>query len=105
MGRLGISIYPERSTYEKDAAYLELAHKYGFKRVFTSLLQIKDDKETVLNQFRAIVTKAKDLDFEVMVDINPDLFKQLEISYDDLEFFYNMGADGLRLDLGFTGNI
>lgn len=103
MGRLGISIYPERSTYEKDAAYLELAHKYGFKRVFTSLLQIKDDKETVLNQFKAIVTKAKDLDFEVMVDINPDLFKQLEISYDDLEFFYNMGADGLRLDLGFTG--
>ena len=36
MGKLGISIYPERSTFEKDKAYLDLAHKYGFKRVFTS---------------------------------------------------------------------
>ncbi len=33
MGKLGISIYPERSTFEKDKAYLDLAHKYGYKRV------------------------------------------------------------------------
>lgn len=79
MGRLGISIYPERSTYEKDEAYLELAHKYGFKRVFTSLLQIKDDKETVLNQFKSVITKAKELDFEVMVDINPDLWSSFKL--------------------------
>lgn len=103
MGRLGISIYPERSTYEKDAAYLTTARKYGFSRVFTSLLQIEDDKETVLNQFKAVVHKAKELGFEVMVDINPDLFEQLNISYDDLSFFHEMGADGIRLDLGFTG--
>ena len=31
MGKLGISIYPERSTFKKDKAYLDLAHKYGFK--------------------------------------------------------------------------
>ena len=103
MGRLGISIYPERSTFEKDAAYLELAHQYGFKRVFTSLLQIEDDKDTVLKQFKDVVAYAKKLDFEVMVDINPDLFEQLGISYDDLGFFHEMGADGIRLDLGFTG--
>ena len=30
MGKLGISVYPERSTFEKDKAYLDLAHKYGF---------------------------------------------------------------------------
>ena len=29
MGKLGISLYPERSTLEKDKAYLDLAHKYG----------------------------------------------------------------------------
>lgn len=28
MGKLGVSIYPERSTFEKDAAYLDLAHQY-----------------------------------------------------------------------------
>lgn len=103
MGKLGVSIYPERSTFEKDKAYLDLAHKYGFKRVFTSLLQIEDDKEKVLADFKKVVDYANSLDMEVMVDINPGLFKQLEISYDDLSFFHEMGADGVRLDIGFTG--
>lgn len=103
MGKLGISIYPERSTFEKDKAYLDLAHKYGFKRVFTSLLQITDDKEKVLAEFKQVVDYANSLGMEVMVDINPSLFEQLEISYDDLSFFDEMGAYGVRLDIGFTG--
>jgi hypothetical protein len=103
MGKLGISVYPERSTYEKDAAYLELAHKYGFKRVFTSLLEIRGDKEEVISSFKKVVDKANDLGFEVMIDINPALFEQLGVSYDDLRFFKDLGADGVRLDLGFTG--
>lgn len=86
MGKLGISIYPERSTFEKDKAYLDLAHKYGYKRVFTSLLQINDDKEKVLSEFKEVVDYANSLGMEVMVDINPALFEQLEISYDDLSF-------------------
>lgn len=104
MGKLGISIYPERSSFEKDKAYLDLAHKYGFKRVFTSLLQISDDKEKVLSEFKEVVDYANKLGMEVMVDINPALFKQLEISYDDLSFFRDMGAYGVRLDIGFTGS-
>lgn len=103
MGKLGISIYPERSTFEKDKAYLDLAHKYGFKRVFTSLLQINDDREKVLAEFKKVVDYANQLGMEVMVDINPALFEQLGISYDDLSFFHDMGAYGIRLDLGFTG--
>ncbi len=103
MGKLGISIYPERSTFAKDKAYLDLAHQYGFKRVFTSLLQITDDKEKVLAEFKAVVDYANSLGMEVMVDINPGLFEQLGISYDDLSFFHEMGAYGVRLDIGFTG--
>jgi len=103
MGKLGISIYPERSTFEKDKAYLDLAHQYGFKRVFTSLLQINDDKEKVLADFKQVVDYANQLGMEVMVDINPGLFEQLGISYDDLSFFDKMGAYGVRLDIGFTG--
>ena len=48
MGKLGISIYPERSTFEADKAYLDLAHQYGFKRVFTSLLEINGDKDEAM---------------------------------------------------------
>lgn len=72
---------------QKDKAYLDLAHKYGFKRVFTSLLQIEDDKEKVLADFSKVVEYANQLGMEVMVDINPALFEQLGISYDDLSFF------------------
>lgn len=103
MGKLGISIYPEQTTLEKDKEYLLLASKYGFKRVFTSLLEIKDGKESVLERFQDTVSYANELGFEVMIDINPSLFKQLGISYDDLSFFNELGVWGVRLDEGFTG--
>ncbi|KRN29418.1 outer surface protein [Lactobacillus selangorensis] len=103
MGKLGVSVYPERSTYDKDAAYLDLAHKYGFKRVFTSLLEINGDQATVLGNFKKVITHANELGMEVMVDMNPSLFKQLGISYNDLKFFHDLGAWGVRLDEGFTG--
>lgn len=45
MRRLGISIYPEHSTVEKDKEYLTLASKYGFNRVFTCLLSVDGEKE------------------------------------------------------------
>ncbi|WP_285023745.1 DUF871 domain-containing protein [Lactococcus garvieae] len=104
MGKIGISIYPEKSTFEKDKAYLDLAHKYGFKRVFTSLLEINGDKETVIKGFKKVVEYASSLEMEVMVDISPRLFETLSISYDDLSFFNELCADGIRLDLGFTGH-
>lgn len=100
---LGISIYPERSTFEKDAAYIELAKSLGFKRVFTSLLELTGDGEQVVANFKKIVQYADQLDLEVMVDINPRIFKQIGISYDDLSFFAEIGAYGIRLDMGFTG--
>lgn len=100
---IGLSIYPERSTFEEDKAYLDLAHKYGFKRIFTSLLQINGDKDEVMAGFKKIIDYANSLGMEVMIDIAPHLFKQLDISYDDLSFFHEMGAFGIRLDIGFTG--
>ena len=103
MGKLGVSIYPERSTFEKDQAYLDLAHKHGYTRVFTSLLEIDGDADQVLGSFNKVVAYANSLGMEVMVDINPGLFTQLNISYDDLSFFHKMGAYGIRLDIGFTG--
>ena len=104
MKGLGISIYPEHSTVEKDKAYIALAHKYGFKRIFTCLLSVNGDKDMILKEFKETITYANELDMEVLVDISPRIFKQLEISYDDLSFFHEMGAYGIRLDLGFTGH-
>ena len=53
MARLGLSIYPENSTLEKDLEYLRLAGKYGFSRVFTCLLSVGDEpKEELMEKFR-----------------------------------------------------
>ena len=40
--RLGISLYPERSTFEQDVAYMEKAAKLGFDLLFIALLGAGD---------------------------------------------------------------
>ena len=44
--RLGISLYPERSTFEQDVAYLEKAAKLGFDLLFIALLGAGDRQQT-----------------------------------------------------------
>ena len=103
MKKMGLSIYPAKSTYEQDKEYLDLAHQYGFKRIFTSLLEITGDTDEVVNKFKKIIEYGNSLGMETVVDINPGLFEQLNISYDELKFFNDLGATAVRLDLGFTG--
>lgn len=104
MRKLGISIYPEHSTVEKDQAYIALAHKYGFKRVFTCLLSVNGNQEEIMANFKETIAFANERGMEVMVDIAPRIFGSLGISYQDLSFFAELGAYGIRLDMGFTGN-
>lgn len=102
--RLGISVYPEHSSYEKDKEYIELAHKYGFERIFMCMLSATKAKEEIKEEFNKIISFAKSKGFETILDISPSIFDKLEISYNDLSFFSELGADGIRLDLGFDGN-
>ncbi|WP_155287517.1 DUF871 domain-containing protein [Lacticaseibacillus zhaodongensis] len=104
MRRIGLSIYPDLSNYEDDQRYLEAGHKLGYTRVFTSLLQLSGDAESgTLAKFKRTIKCANDLGYQVIVDINPGLFKDLGVTYDDLHFFADLGVWGLRLDEGFTG--
>ncbi len=104
MKQLGISLYPEQSTFEQDKAYMDLAHKYGYRRIFMSLLQLQsDDGEDLLAKLKQDVAYANQLGFTTVVDINPVLFKELKIDYNDLVFFHDLGVWGLRLDEGFSG--
>jgi Bacterial protein of unknown function (DUF871). len=103
MGKLGVSIYPMKSTLEDNKRYLELARKYGFTRIFTSLLEIEGDADEVIRYFKTIIEYGNSLGMATILDINPGLFKQLKVSYDDLKFFKDLGASGLRLDIGFSG--
>ena len=104
MKQLGISLYPEQSTFEQDKEYMDLAHHYGYSRIFTSLLQLKSASgEDILAKLKKDVAYANELGFKTVVDINPVLFKELKIDYNDLVFFKDLGVWGLRLDEGFSG--
>lgn len=102
--KLGISIYPNHSTPENDKEYISLASKYGFSRLFTCLLSVDDEKEQVLENFKDVIRYARQLGMEVIADVSPRIFQQLNISYSDLSFFAELGASGIRLDLGFNGH-
>ncbi len=101
MSCLGISIYPEHSTVQKDKDYIALAAKYGCKRIFTCLLSVKKDRDIIIKEFREIIDYAHSFQMEVILDVAPSVFERLDISYDDLSFFYDLHADGIRLDEGF----
>lgn len=102
--RLGISVYPDHSDLEQDQAYIKKASQYNFSRIFMSMLEVTEDKEKISEKYTNIIRFAKKLGFEVILDIAPNIFEELEISYDDLSFFHALGADGIRLDVGFDGN-
>ncbi|MBO0474696.1 DUF871 domain-containing protein [Enterococcus ureasiticus] len=104
MRKLGISVYPNHSSVAEIKAYMDLAAKYNFKRVFTCLLSVDEGKEQIVKEFTETIFYGKALGMEVIADVSPKVFGELGISYDDLSFFKEIGADGIRLDMGFTGN-
>lgn len=104
MRRLGISIYPEKSEKQTILNYIDQAYEAGCSRIFSCLLSVNKEKEEIKKDFLEINTYAKQKGFEVMVDVSPRVFEKLGISYQDLSFFKEIAADGLRLDVGFTGS-
>ncbi|MCY6371874.1 DUF871 domain-containing protein [Clostridium ganghwense] len=104
MRKLGISVYPHRASVKENCNYIELAHKYGFQRIFTCLLSVDGDKDKVVSEFKEIIAFANKLGMEVIADVSPRVFGELNISYKDLSFFNELGAFGIRLDMGFSGN-
>ncbi|WP_018659107.1 DUF871 domain-containing protein [Allofustis seminis] len=103
MRALGISIYPSHSDPAKDKAYLEKAAALGYTRIFTSMLELDGDRQEARNKYQEVIEFGNRLGMKTTLDINPGLFEQLGVSYDDLGFFHEMGAAGIRLDLGFDG--
>lgn len=101
---LGISIYPDHSNSEEDMEYMEHAAQYGFKRIFISMLEVNDNRQVVKEKFKKIISFANQLGFETILDVSPNIFDKLKISYDDLKFFHELGATGIRLDASFDGN-
>ncbi len=52
MGRLGISIYPEKTTFKEIYDYIDKAAENGFTRIFSCLLSVKDTKENIIKNLK-----------------------------------------------------
>lgn len=104
MRKLGISLYPEKSEKQEIFDYIEKTSKLGFSRIFSCLLSVSKPKEEIIKDFTEINSHAKKHGFEIILDVSPKVFSDFGISYQDLSFFHKLGADGIRLDRGFTGS-
>lgn len=102
MHKLGISVYPDKSPKEEVYAYMEKAAKLGFSRIFTCFLSIPEDsRESYLVEFKEFMTKAHELGFEVAADTNPEVFKLIGATPDNLKPFADLGLDIIRMDGNF----
>ncbi|MDR2660489.1 MAG: MupG family TIM beta-alpha barrel fold protein [Lactobacillaceae bacterium] len=103
MGEMGVSVYLTKDNLQENIEYLKKAASKGYTKIFTSMLEIVGDSKEYLNLFKSLITTGNELGMKTTVDINPELFADLGISYQDLKFFADLGAWGVRLDIGFTG--
>lgn len=101
MLKLGISVYPDIQSFDEIKSYIELAGKYGFTRVFSSMWSVEGTKEEILDYFREFISVSHENHMEVDLDVNPDLFEKLGASFDDISVFADLGVDILRMDSPF----
>lgn len=100
---LGISFYPNKESIDSIKDYINRAASYGFNYAFTSLLMTDDDINKTIESFREAVQYAKKKGFYVTLDVNPGIFDILGVSYKNLSFFKELGANAIRLDSNFDG--
>lgn len=103
MSELGISIYPSKSSFEEMSTYIDQAASLGYTRIFTSMLEVADNPDETVQTFKEIIAYGNQKGLKTSIDVNPKLFTALDLSYDDMAFFADMGVWSVRLDEGFRG--
>lgn len=104
MKRLGISVYLNSNSLQDNMQYINLASKYGFEIVFTTLISINNSNfDKYYNDFISLVKYSNDIGMKVIADVEPEILKKLNISYTNLTKLSKIGLYGVRLDLGYSG--
>ncbi|QHX36442.1 DUF871 domain-containing protein [Spiroplasma sp. BIUS-1] len=98
--QLGISIYPEQSTFEKDKEYLDLAKKLGYEVVFTSVLHFvgSENEKQKAEMVLKTIKYAKQIGFYTILDVEYKSMELIGISVNDVSKCNDYGIDCLRLD-------
>ena len=98
MATLGVSVYPELRPMDEIAAYLAVAARHGYTRVFSSMFSMPGAPEEVLATFAELNRAAHACGMRVSLDVNPTCMARLGASPRDLLVFANIEADILRMD-------
>lgn len=97
--KLGISIYPENQDMNIMKEYVKVAHELGYTRIFTSMLQVtKYNKDESISAFKEILDYCSLFNYEIVLDVAPYVFKELEIELPDISLFKELGVHTIRLD-------
>ncbi|AVN58907.1 MupG family TIM beta-alpha barrel fold protein [Mesoplasma florum] len=97
--RIGLSIYPEQSTFDKDKEYLDLGKKYGYSVVFTSILHFVKDKDAAEKAAKVLksLKYAKELGYYTILDVESESMKLINLD-NTLSKCKEYGVDCIRLD-------
>ena len=82
--------------------YLQLAHNYGYTRLFTSLHIPEADAKLVLADFHEFVADAVNLGYSITGDISPQASIMLGVNLSDFSSLQKLGLGAIRLDDGFS---
>ena len=103
MWQKGIAAYVGlRHSLKTIHNYLQLAHNYGYTRLFTSLDIPEADAKLVLADFREFVADAVNLGYSITADISPQASTMLGVNLSDFSPFKKLGLSAMRLDDGFS---
>lgn len=97
----GISVYPDIESMDEIREYFALAAKYGTTKAFSSMFSVEGTKEEVLAYFKELIDEAHKVNIRVSLDVNPECFKRMDATFDDLSVFKSINVDILRMDLSF----
>lgn len=100
--RLGISLYPHKSSVEDNKKYIDQACALDYKRVFSCMLTLADNRNS-FDDFKTTMLYAASKGLDVFFDVSPSVLTEMNVSHNDLSFFKDIGAKGLRLDVGYGG--
>ena len=98
MTELGVLAYPDLSPMEKIKEYLQLASKYGFTRVSSSMLSVEGTNEEIISYSKEFNQIAHKFGMKVSLDVNTNFLKRMNQSYDDISLFHDINCDIIRLD-------
>lgn len=98
MLNFGFSMYPEKYPLETSIDYIDLMVSYGARRLFLSLLQIKDNTENNYELYEKVIKYATDKGLIVVADISPSFISANGWQDDLIQKSFDFGLNGIRLD-------